>query len=181
MDKHKAPADKYAKALFSTIASAKRREAALSDLETLAQAVKNAKAQKFFNSPVIDADKKIALYREACASKFSSPEVDKFVMLLLQNGRFSSLEKIIGLLRSYIEEQKGVVSGKAEFAAKPDAAYIKDLKQRLKGYYGKDVRLIVSENPSLLGGMRLYVGSSMFDFTLDARLKALSSYVKKAS
>jgi F-type H+-transporting ATPase subunit delta len=54
-----------------------------------------------------------------------------------------------------------------------DAAQQTDLKTRLEGLYGAGLSFQFTQNPQLLGGLRIRVGSDVYDGSVEARLAAL--------
>jgi F-type H+-transporting ATPase subunit delta len=48
-----------------------------------------------------------------------------------------------------------------------------DLTNRLKGIYGAGVSISFSQNPALLGGLRIQVGSDLYDGSVKMRLEKL--------
>lgn len=47
------------------------------------------------------------------------------------------------------------------------------LRQELRGKYGADLDFVFTENPALLGGMRVKVGSNVWDGSVRAKLEVL--------
>lgn len=48
-----------------------------------------------------------------------------------------------------------------------------EVTNRLAGIYGKGLEISFGQNPALLGGMRIRVGSDVYDGSVQARLEAL--------
>jgi F-type H+-transporting ATPase subunit delta len=49
-----------------------------------------------------------------------------------------------------------------------------DVANRIKKIYGEGVSLTFDRNPALIGGLRVKVGSDVYDGSIQARLKALA-------
>ena len=49
-----------------------------------------------------------------------------------------------------------------------------DVASRIKKIYGEGVSLTFYRNPALIGGLRVKVGSDVYDGSIQARLKALA-------
>jgi F-type H+-transporting ATPase subunit delta len=62
-----------------------------------------------------------------------------------------------------------------ESAAPLDPAMRGDLEQQLRRLYGAGIVTSFSENPSLLGGLRIKVASDVYDGSIRARLAALQA------
>lgn len=65
-------------------------------------------------------------------------------------------------------------SARVESAVALSASTRTSLEQNLARRYGAGVSLTFSENPALIGGLRIQVGSDVFDGSVQARLAALS-------
>ena len=65
-------------------------------------------------------------------------------------------------------------SAKVESAVALSPATRASLEQNLARRYGAGVTLAFSENPALIGGLRIQVGSDVFDGSVQARLAALN-------
>lgn len=181
MDKQRAVAEKYAKALFDALKTLKARSKAHDELSCFIEAAKSSQTHDFFANPSVAQEDKQRIFAELAEQSGAFGEVKGFVSLLIENDRFDVIEDVRKLYADMLAKEKKIVSGKAEFAKKPTKEQIAELKKALAPRFGNDIDLAVDVNPSLLGGVRVYVGSSMFDFTLDSRLRALKEHCKKAS
>ncbi len=73
------------------------------------------------------------------------------------------------LLRLELEKRRARV----EVASEVDSAVSSELVTNLKNKYGSDLKTEVVVNPELLGGMRIRVGSDVWDGTVRNRLERL--------
>ena len=105
----------------------------------------------------------------------------------LDNGRISSLVKSLiekkprnyikaldtykRLLRLELEKRTAVIESATELH--PDAA--REIVENLKSKYGADLNPRFVTNPDLLGGMRVRVGSDVWDSSVRHRLQRLES------
>ena len=55
---------------------------------------------------------------------------------------------------------------------------IEDVKRSLGEKYGKTIVLKTSVDPSIIGGMVLYVGNKMLDASIKARFEGLKKHLK---
>lgn len=69
---------------------------------------------------------------------------------------------------------------KIETAAPLTPEIESDLKSTLEKRYGKGLRFSFAQNPALLGGMRVQVGSDVYDGSVRARLSELEESFKTA-
>jgi F-type H+-transporting ATPase subunit delta len=64
-------------------------------------------------------------------------------------------------------------TAKIESATPLPAALQAEVKKDLEGLYGAGLQTFFVENPALIGGMRIKVGSDVYDGSIQARLAAL--------
>ena len=60
-----------------------------------------------------------------------------------------------------------------ESAAPLDAGPQADLKSRLENIYGAGLSIAFTQNPALIGGLRIQVGSDLYDGSVKTRLEKL--------
>jgi F-type H+-transporting ATPase subunit delta len=86
-------------------------------------------------------------------------------------GYLSILENFCRLVRGEMERQVALVESATELSN--DMRF--QLKAGLSKKYGRELTLQFQTNPSLLGGIRVRVGSDVWDGSVKARLTALQS------
>ena len=73
------------------------------------------------------------------------------------------------LLKLEIERRTAVVEGAVTLPAELKS----DVKAQLERIYGSGLNISFSQNPALIGGLRIKVGSDVYDGSIQERLKAL--------
>ncbi len=86
-------------------------------------------------------------------------------------GFLSILEAFSQLVRGEIERQRAVVESATELTADLQSS----LKSSLSQKYGRELSLEFHVKPELLGGIRVKVGSDVWDGSVKARLEALKA------
>jgi F-type H+-transporting ATPase subunit delta len=86
-------------------------------------------------------------------------------------GYLSILENFSRLVRGEMERQVALVESATELSS--DMRF--QLKAGLSKKYGRELTLQFQTNPALLGGIRVRVGSDVWDGSVKARLTALQS------
>jgi F-type H+-transporting ATPase subunit delta len=86
-------------------------------------------------------------------------------------GYVAILESFVAQVRAEIESQRALV----ESATALDAMLQANLKTSLSKKYGRELNLEFQVKPELLGGIRVKVGSDVWDGTVKARLEALKA------
>lgn len=86
-------------------------------------------------------------------------------------GFLSILQAFSQLVRGEIERQRAVVESATELTADLQSS----LKSSLSQKYGRELSLEFHVKPELLGGIRVKVGSDVWDGSVKARLEALKA------
>ena len=85
------------------------------------------------------------------------------------HGFLSILKEFQRLVRQEVERNTATVETAVDATAPVQA----DIEKKLKNEYGNGLIISFKTNATLIGGMRVKVGSDVFDGSVSARLKAL--------
>jgi F-type H+-transporting ATPase subunit delta len=88
---------------------------------------------------------------------------------------------VIRAFESLVARQRGEISAQVTSARPLSAAETEELKHVLKSRLGREPKLEVTVDPSLLGGLRLKLGSRMIDSSLRTKLEGLRAAMKGSS
>lgn len=173
--------ERYAQALFDLANENKRLDAVRDDLRSLKAAwIDSADLRRLATSPVIPVeDQQKGL--EAIADKAQFDRTTKnFLGLMAANGRAADLTGAIAAFETLYARHTGVVSAEV-VSAKPLAAkQISAVKAALKGALGRDPELTARVDPALLGGLKVKVGSKLYDASLKTRLDQMKFALRRA-
>ena len=172
---------RYAQALFDLALESGRLDAVRADLKSLKAALsESADLKRLVGSPVIaNEDKQAGLVAVARAAKFDDISI-KFLGLLGQNGRAADLSGVIAAFEGLYAKHAGIVSAEVVSASALTAAQTKAVQTALRQALGKDPELTTRVDPALLGGMKVKVGSRLFDASLKTRLDQMKFALKRA-
>ena len=96
------------------------------------------------------------------------------MLLLAQKRRLFALADVIRAFEHLLARQRGEISAEVTSARPLSAAEADELKQLLKSRLGREPRLELTVDPSLLGGLRLKLGSRMIDFIVAHQARRLA-------
>ncbi len=172
---------RYAQALFDLAQDQNQVAAVEADLKSLKAALADSRdLTVLLASPAFKADDKgKGLAAIAAAGKFS-PTTRKFLGLLAANGRASALPAVIVAYERLSAEARGAVSAQVTTAVPLTAAQSKGVAQALRQALGKDPEIETRVDPSVLGGIKVRVGSRLFDASLKSKLDSLKFALKRA-
>jgi len=77
-------------------------------------------------------------------------------------------------------ERRGAVAAEVTSAIELTAAQQKTIAAALKKAFGKDPEITTAVDPAILGGLKVKVGSKLFDASLKSRLDQLKFALKRA-
>jgi len=172
-------AKKYAKMFVNTVGLDQAPQA-LAELAAVEQLM--AKSAEFngllLNPAFTDADREKALKAVAVKTGLSE-KVMHFVLALTASGVIAAISDVIrDATQIYLEKRqraRATVMSPVELSS----AHIERLKVSLKKLIDKDVDLDYVLDPSLLGGVMVKVGSTMYDSSIKGQLRLLKDELIK--
>jgi len=172
---------RYAQALFDLASEQNEVAAVEADLKSLKAALADSKDLRLLiGSPAFSAeDKGKGLVAIAVKAKFSMTTI-KFLGLLATNGRASSLPSIITSYEALSAKARGAVSAQVTTAVALSPAQSKGVAAALRQALGKDPEIETRVDPAILGGIKVQVGSRLFDASLKSKLDSLKFALKRA-
>lgn len=173
--------ERYARALFDLALETRALEAVRADLLSLTAAHRDsADLRRLLASPLLaSADQARGLTAVAGAAKFHAT-TRNFLGLMAQGGRARDIPAAIAAFNILYARHTGVVAAEVVSAAPLDAARLKAVQAGLREALGKDPELTARVDPSLLGGLKVKVGSRLFDASLKTRLDQMKFALKRA-
>lgn len=173
--------DRYARALFDLALETGRLDAVRADLKSLRAAwVESADLRRLATSPIMSsADQGKGLVAVAQKAKFDATTIN-FLGLLAQNGRARDLGGVITGFEALYARHSGVVAAEVVSAQALTAAQLKSISTALTQALGKSPEVTTRVDPALLGGLKVKVGSKLFDASLKTRLDQLKFALKRA-
>ena len=172
---------RYAQALFDLANDQNQVAAVEADLKSLKAALADSRDLRvLLASPAFSSeDKGKGLSAIAIQAQFSAT-TRKFLGLLAANGRANALLEVISAFERLSAEARGAVSAQVTTAIPLTAAQAKGVAQALRQALGKDPEIETRVDPAILGGIKVQVGSRLFDASLKSKLDSLKFALKRA-
>ena len=173
--------ERYAQPLFDLADETGALESVRADLKSLSAAwAESADLRRLATSPVITADdQRKGLVAIADTAKFHGV-TRNFLGLLAQNGRARDLTGVIAGFEKLYAKKTGMVAAEVVTAQALTAAQLKSIQTTLRASLGKDPELTTRVDPGLLGGLKVKVGSKLFDASLKTKLDQMKFALKRA-
>ena len=173
--------ERYAQALFDLASDEKQVGAVEADLKSLKAAIADSRELRaLLASPAFSAeDKGKGLVAIGAQGKFNMTTL-KFLGLLAENGRAAALPAVIDAYARLSAAARGAVSAEVVTAVPLSAAQAKGVAAALRQALGKDPEITTRVDPAILGGIKVRVGSRLFDASLKSKLDSLKFALKRA-
>ncbi|NRP14136.1 ATP synthase subunit delta [Aliiroseovarius sp. xm-m-379] len=173
-------AQRYATAVFELAKEGKDLKAVEGDIDALDAALADsADFRNLITSPVVTREEQGAAIAAIAKKMKLSPMVANTLGLMAQKRRLFAVPQLVAALRALIAEDKGEVTAEVTSAKAMTKAQQDKLAKALTGSIGKDVKVSVAVDESLIGGLVVKVGSRMIDTSIKAKLNALQNSMKE--
>jgi F-type H+-transporting ATPase subunit delta len=169
-------AKRYARAFFEIAAEEGLYEKYYDELNKFSSIIKDSEDLKdFLANPVFDQADKKAVVTTLLQKIQLSPLTTNFLNLLVDKGRIGILPDIEGCYRIYMDDilKRVRVSVHSAF---PLSAELKGmLQKKLEELTSKQVDMSIAEDASLLGGIVVRVGDTLYDGSIRAQLNNINN------
>jgi F-type H+-transporting ATPase subunit delta len=172
---------RYAKAAFELSLQQGKLEAVMTDLKALkAMITDSADLRRLISDIRYDgADQARGLNAIAAKAAFD-PLTIKALGLLIKNGRLATLGGFIAAFAKLYDAHKGIVAAVVTSAVALTAEQDGALKAALSAALGLEAVVETRIDPGLLGGLKVKLGSRLFDASLKTKLDKLKLTLKRA-
>jgi F-type H+-transporting ATPase subunit delta len=164
-------AKRYARAFFEIVAEEQHYEKYYRELKSFSSILEgNKKLQEFLVNPIFgESDKKEVV--ETILGKISVSEVTaNFLKLLVDKRRINLLSEIEACYQEHMDEALNKVRVSVKTAFPLSAELSAGVQKSLEEITGKKVDMTVEEDGSLLGGIVVRVGDTLYDGSIRAQL-----------
>lgn len=172
-------AGRYATALYELADEAKQLDAVAADLVRLKTMLdESADLRRFVSSPLIGRAEQ-AKAMDALVEKAQLAELTRrFVGTVARNRRLFQLRSIIEAFGQMLAAHRGELTAEVISAKPLNPAQAEAVNAALRGAMGRKVSMDLKVDPSLLGGLRVKVGSRLVDASLASKLQRLQFAMK---
>lgn len=166
-------ARRYAQALYEEAEAAGHTAAVDEDVAFIHASMKEAHDLAVaLSSPVIPREKKLNVVRALFGERVR-PLTLRFLELIVDKGREESIGAILQAYRDLRDRQEGIVEAHARTAQPLGETERAHLVEAIERMTGKRVRLDVTRDPALIGGVVIRVGDTVYDGSVRHQLASL--------
>ena len=173
--------ERYAQALFDLALETGRLDAVRADVKSLRAAwIESADLRRLASSPVMKSDDQGRGLMAVAAQAGFEAATRNFLGLLAQNGRARDLPGVLAGFERLYARHTGLVAAEVVSAQALDEVQITHIRNALRETLGRAPELTVRVDPSILGGLKVKVGSKLFDASLKTKLDSMKYALKRA-
>jgi F-type H+-transporting ATPase subunit delta len=175
-------AGRYATALFELALEQNALDAVKSDLEAFdALVAESPDLARLVRSPVFSAEEQSNALAAVLDKAGIGGTAARFLNLVTANRRLFAARDMVKAFRALVAKHKGEVTAQVTVAEKLKDDHVAAIKTALKSVTGgKDVELDIKIDPTIIGGLKVKLGSRMVDSSLRTKLNAIKHAMKEA-
>ena len=173
-------AERYATALFELALESNAIDSLRADLAKFqALLVESPELTRLVCSPVFTAETQEKALTAVLDRAGIGGIAANFLRVVAGNRRLFAVGDIIKGFGALVARHKGEVTAEVTVAEPLSQAHLAELKDALDKVTGKDVKVNVKVDPSIIGGLVVKLGSRMVDSSLRTKLHALKHAMKE--
>jgi len=171
-------ASPYARALFDFSVEKNIMHQITADFQNLEIFLdKTPELMDYLDNPLISQQAKREVLSKALESQVNT-ETFKFLMVLVDRNRINLLESIITNYLELVYETASIktieISTAFAFTVLQKNTLVKKLKELTNA---REIRLVITVDPSLIGGFLITTGSKVIDFSVKNQLQNLAKHL----
>jgi F-type H+-transporting ATPase subunit delta len=174
-------ARRYATALFELAREGNAVEPIQRDLAAFdALVAANPDLQRLVRSPVFSAEEQEKALAAVLDKAGISGTAANFLRVVAGNRRLFAVRDMIRGFNRLVAAHKGEVTAQVTVAEQFNDSRMNDIRAALRDVTGKDVKIDVTVDPSIIGGLKVKLGSRMVDASLRTKLNSIRIAMKEA-
>lgn len=172
-------AKRYATAFFELAKEQAQIDAIAADLEKLeALADAGGDVRAFMQNPTLRREDQAAALQEIAAHLKLSGLTARFLGTLALKRRLDTLPLAVAAVAELIAAYKGETTAHVTAAQALDQKQLGEIAANLKQVLGVDVRVTLTVDPDIMGGLIIRVGSKLIDSSVRTKLDRLHRALK---
>ncbi len=170
---------RYVVALFSLAENAQSLEVVAANLAGLKKILaENIALRQILHSPIVSRAKKAAIMGEILDQAKAADLTKQFVARVAANNRLEFLTNMADEFASMLIKKNGELSVEIISAAALGLKQVNSIKAALEKSSGKKIIAKTSQNPQILGGIMIKVGSRLLDYSVAGKIQRLGDSLK---
>ena len=130
--------------------------------------------------PLIAPSKKAAVFDEILARANASETIKRFFSVVAKAARLNLVYELAVAFNGLVDQHQGILSAEVISAQQLSESQTHALSESFSRRTGKKMRFAMRQDPNLLGGLKIQVGSVIYDASLQGRLRMLKERLLSA-
>jgi F-type H+-transporting ATPase subunit delta len=174
-------AGRYATALFELALEENAVDQVQSELKSFEALVASSPdLARLVRSPVFSADDQARALIAVLERSGIKGIAANFLRVIAANRRLFAVNEIVRGFNALVATHKGEVTAEVTVAEPLNDARMNEIRDALKAVTAKDVTIDVVVDPSIIGGLKVKLGSRMVDASLRTKLNSIKFAMKEA-
>jgi F-type H+-transporting ATPase subunit delta len=174
-------AGRYATALFELALETKAVDQVQSDLNAFdALVASSPDLARLVRSPAFSAEEQARALAALLDKAGLTGIAANFLKVVATNRRLFAVHDMIRAFNALVAQHRGEVTAQVTVAETLNDARMNEIRDALKQVTGKDVKVDVTVDPSIIGGLKVKLGSRMVDASLRTKLNSIKFAMKEA-
>jgi F-type H+-transporting ATPase subunit delta len=131
-------------------------------------------------NPAVSREQKLKLLDSIIQHIGASKMLRNFLAVLIDHRRIGNIGDVLEQFKRELDRRMGIADAKVSSVRELSSAEKKSLEQQLAAITGKTVRATYSQDASLLGGVLVRVGSTIYDGSVQGRLQRMRQELANA-
>ena len=169
----------YAQALYDAATEQDILDSIVGDVNQVLQLTQESEDfDQFLTNPVLSPQFKSEMFQQLLSENVH-PLTLNFLLLLALKQRERSLVSILQMFLEIVDLQAGRVVAQVTSAVSLTDAQKANLTQHLSDYSGAEVRLELSEDAAIQGGVVVRLGDTVFDGSITSQLQRMRALLAR--
>jgi F-type H+-transporting ATPase subunit delta len=173
-------AERYATAVFELVKENNNLPRLEENLNDLTAALDDsADLRELLVNPVYSREEQERAITALAQAMKLIPAMKNVLGLMAQKRRLAIVPALVAQLKDMLAEHKGEMTAEVTSAVFMTDEQMNNLSSTLSNQFGKNVRINVTVDQSLIGGLIVKVGSKMIDTSIRSKLNSLQNAMKE--
>jgi F-type H+-transporting ATPase subunit delta len=153
-------------------------EKTVAEFQQIADVVNSSRElRNVLQNPAVSREQKLKLLDSIIHHIGATKMLRNFLAVLIDNRRIGNISDLLEQFKQELDRRMGIAHAKVTSVRELSSAEKKSLEKELAEITGKTVRATYSEDASLLGGVMVRVGSTIYDGSVLGRLQRMRAEI----
>ena len=149
-------------------------EKTVAEFQQMADVVNGSRElRNVLQNPAVSRAQKLKLLDSIIQHIGATKMLRNFLAVLIDHRRIGNISDLLEQFKRELDRRLGIADAKVSSVRELSSAEKKSLEQQLATITGKVVRVTYSQDPGLLGGVLVRVGSTIYDGSVRGRLQRM--------